>query len=85
MASASRSMHLVGVVQFDATVPPVVGDGYVRGEGIAAIIVQRASKASRIYATVVHAKSNTDGHKEQGLHYIHTALHMLHRNYIPIG
>jgi hypothetical protein len=74
MAKASRSMHLVGVVEFYTTVPPVVGDGYVRGEGIAAIIVQRASKASRIYATVVHAKSNTDGHKEQGLHDTHILL-----------
>ena len=42
------------------------GDGYVRGEGIAAIFLQRAQSAHRVYATVVHAKSNTDGNKEQG-------------------
>ncbi|KAJ1364192.1 hypothetical protein KIN20_024223 [Parelaphostrongylus tenuis] len=43
------------------------GDGYCRTEGIAAIFIQRKSKANRIYATVVHAKSNTDGFKEQGI------------------
>ncbi|KJH41745.1 acyl transferase domain protein [Dictyocaulus viviparus] len=43
------------------------GDGYCRTEGIAAIFIQRKSKANRIYATVVHAKSNTDGYKEQGI------------------
>ncbi|VDP18356.1 unnamed protein product [Heligmosomoides polygyrus] len=43
------------------------GDGYCRTEGVAAIFIQRKSKANRIYATVVHAKSNTDGYKEQGI------------------
>jgi fatty acid synthase len=43
------------------------GDGYCRTEGVAAIIIQRKSVARRIYASVVHAKSNTDGYKEQGI------------------
>lgn len=43
------------------------GDGYCRTEGVAAIFIQRKAKAQRIYATVVHAKSNTDGYKEQGI------------------
>ncbi|EPB72575.1 Beta-ketoacyl synthase protein [Ancylostoma ceylanicum] len=43
------------------------GDGYCRTEGVAAIFIQRKSKANRIYATVLHAKSNTDGYKEQGI------------------
>lgn len=42
------------------------GDGYVRGEGIVAIVLQKVSKAHRIYATVVHAKCNTDGAKVDG-------------------
>lgn len=43
------------------------GDGYCRTEGISAIFIQRTSAARRIYATIVHAKSNTDGYKEQGI------------------
>uniref|UniRef100_A0AC35U6Z3 Carrier domain-containing protein n=1 Tax=Rhabditophanes sp. KR3021 TaxID=114890 RepID=A0AC35U6Z3_9BILA len=43
------------------------GDGYCRTEGVAAIFLQRSSNAKRIYATIVHAKSNTDGYKEQGI------------------
>uniref|UniRef100_A0A0N4ZB91 Fatty acid synthase n=1 Tax=Parastrongyloides trichosuri TaxID=131310 RepID=A0A0N4ZB91_PARTI len=43
------------------------GDGYCRTEGVAAILLQRAPNAKRVYATVVHAKSNTDGYKEQGI------------------
>uniref|UniRef100_A0A1I7T189 Fatty acid synthase n=1 Tax=Caenorhabditis tropicalis TaxID=1561998 RepID=A0A1I7T189_9PELO len=43
------------------------GDGYCRTEGVAAIFIQRKKKAQRIYATVLHAKSNTDGYKEQGI------------------
>ncbi|KAI6188362.1 Fatty acid synthase [Aphelenchoides besseyi] len=43
------------------------GDGYCRSEAVSAIILQRASAARRIYATIVHAKSNTDGYKEQGI------------------
>ncbi|CAI4233223.1 unnamed protein product [Auanema sp. JU1783] len=43
------------------------GDGYCRTEGIAAIFIQRKQKAQRIYATIVHAKSSTDGYKEQGI------------------
>lgn len=43
------------------------GDGYCRTEGISAIFIQKTSAAKRIYATIVHAKSNTDGYKEQGI------------------
>uniref|UniRef100_A0A914DXV9 Fatty acid synthase n=1 Tax=Acrobeloides nanus TaxID=290746 RepID=A0A914DXV9_9BILA len=42
-------------------------DGYCRTEGIAAILIQRKSAARRIYFTVVHAKSDTDGYKEEGV------------------
>jgi len=43
------------------------GDGYVRAEAIGAILLQKASDARRIYCTVVHAKSNTDGYKSEGI------------------
>jgi fatty acid synthase len=31
------------------------------------IFLQKASAARRVYATVVNARTNTDGHKEQGV------------------
>lgn len=42
-------------------------DGYCRSEGIVAVLLQKASIARRIYATVVHAKTNTDGYKANGI------------------
>jgi len=42
------------------------GDGYVRSETIMAIYLQKKESAKRIYATVVHSKSNSDGYKDQG-------------------
>lgn len=43
--------------------------GYVRGEAVAVIFLQRAKNAKRIYATVLHAKTNCDGYKEEGIIY----------------
>ncbi|XP_017888250.2 fatty acid synthase-like, partial [Ceratina calcarata] len=41
--------------------------GYVRSEAIGTILLQKAKNAKRIYAQVVHSKSNSDGYKEQGI------------------
>ena len=35
-----------------------------------AIYLQKAQNAKRIYATVVHAKNNSDGNKQQGIWFI---------------
>lgn len=43
------------------------GNGYVRSEAAATILLQRQSAARRIYATVVAAKCNTDGYKSMGI------------------
>lgn len=43
------------------------GNGYVRSEAMVAVLLQRRSSAKRVYATVVHSKSNCDGFKEQGV------------------
>lgn len=43
------------------------GNGYVRSEAAVIIFLQKASAARRVYATVVNARTNTDGHKEQGI------------------
>jgi fatty acid synthase len=41
-------------------------DGFVRSETVGCLLLQRRSQAKRVYATVVHAKTNTDGHKSFG-------------------
>ncbi|EFN62855.1 Fatty acid synthase, partial [Camponotus floridanus] len=41
--------------------------GYMRSETISIIFLQKAKRAKRIYATVVYAKTNCDGFKEQGI------------------
>src|SRR5699024_5830847 len=43
------------------------GNGYVRSEAAVVVYLQKASAANRIYATVLGAKVNTDGYKEQGI------------------
>lgn len=45
------------------------GDGYVRSESTAVVFLQKAKNSRRVYAQVVHSKTNSDGHKEQGLTY----------------
>ncbi|KMQ91191.1 fatty acid synthase, partial [Lasius niger] len=42
-------------------------NGYMRSETIGIVYMQKAKKAKRIYATVVYAKTNCDGYKEQGI------------------
>lgn len=44
-----------------------IGNGYVRSEAVVVIYLQKASDAKRIYASVVNARTNTDGSKEQGI------------------
>jgi fatty acid synthase len=44
-------------------------NGYARAEAICAIFLQKAHDAKRVYATVIHAKTNCDGYKEQGITY----------------
>ncbi len=44
-------------------------NGYSKGEACVVILLQRKSDAKRIYATVIHTKTNTDGFKELGITY----------------
>jgi fatty acid synthase len=41
--------------------------GYVRGETVASIFLQKAKNARRIYAQIVNTKVNCDGFKEHGI------------------
>jgi hypothetical protein len=44
----------------------ISGDGYCRSEGIIAIYLQKHKDAKRIFCTIVHSKTNSDGNKEEG-------------------
>ncbi|XP_046963942.1 fatty acid synthase-like [Vanessa cardui] len=44
-------------------------NGYARSEAIVVCILQKAKDSRRIYAQVLHAKTNCDGYKEQGISY----------------
>jgi fatty acid synthase len=44
-------------------------DGFVRGETVCCLFLQRKSKAKRIYATVLHSQTNIDGNKNNGMFF----------------
>ncbi|XP_066594557.1 fatty acid synthase [Prorops nasuta] len=42
-------------------------NGYTRSEAVSVIFMQKAKDAKRIYAQMIHGKTNSDGFKEQGI------------------
>jgi acyl transferase domain-containing protein len=42
------------------------GDGFAMSEAVVAACIQRRRDASRVYATIRHIKSNSDGYKKTG-------------------
>nr|XP_050846949.1 fatty acid synthase-like isoform X1 [Vespula vulgaris] len=42
-------------------------NGYTRSECVSVAFLQKAKTAKRIYATIVHAKTNCDGYKREGI------------------
>jgi hypothetical protein len=42
-------------------------NGYTRSEAVCVVFLQKARNAKRIYAKLVHAKTNCDGYKEEGI------------------
>ncbi|KAB0791247.1 hypothetical protein PPYR_03047 [Photinus pyralis] len=42
-------------------------NGYVRSEAVGTLFVQNLKAARRVYAKIINAKANCDGHKEQGI------------------
>ncbi|KAL2715950.1 fatty acid synthase-like [Vespula squamosa] len=42
-------------------------NGYTRSESTFVVFLQKAKTAKRIYATVIHAKANCDGYKDEGI------------------
>lgn len=59
----------VGVLSLDGSCKSfdVDADGYCRAESIGVVFLQKAKYAKRIYSMIVHAKTNCDGFKEQGI------------------
>nr|XP_002738672.1 PREDICTED: fatty acid synthase-like [Saccoglossus kowalevskii] len=45
----------------------VQGNGYCRSEACVAILMMKSSDAKRIYSTVIHGGTNTDGYKDKGI------------------
>ena len=41
-------------------------DGFVRAETVGCVLLQKVSKSKRIYATIIHTKTNIDGYKKHG-------------------
>ncbi|KAF9823811.1 hypothetical protein SFRURICE_006662 [Spodoptera frugiperda] len=44
-------------------------NGYARSEAIVVVFLQKAKDSRRVYAQLLHAKTNCDGYKEQGITY----------------
>ncbi|XP_050524285.1 fatty acid synthase [Daktulosphaira vitifoliae] len=44
-------------------------NGYVRSEAVCVVYLQKSKYSKRIYARLIHAKTNCDGYKEQGITY----------------
>lgn len=67
---------------FDAS-----GNGYVRSEAAVVVFLQKASAAKRVYATILGAKCNTDGHKEQGITFPSGSMQnrLIRETYAEIG
>ncbi|XP_035738069.1 fatty acid synthase-like isoform X1 [Vespa mandarinia] len=42
-------------------------NGYTRSETVSVAFLQKAKNAKRIYATIIHAKTNCDGYKKEGI------------------
>lgn len=63
--------YFLGVLSSDGYCRPfdIAADGYARSETVAAIYLQKAKNAKRIYAICPHVKINSDGYKEEGITY----------------
>ncbi|XP_059048171.1 fatty acid synthase-like [Achroia grisella] len=67
----SLQFFRLGVLSLDGTCKSFdnKANGYARSEAIAVCFLQKAKDSKRIYAQILHAKTNCDGYKEQGITY----------------
>lgn len=61
----------LGVVSRDGFCRPFDKNatGYSRAEALSTIFIQRRRDANRVYATLMHSKTNCDGFKEEGINF----------------
>ncbi|XP_053996082.1 fatty acid synthase [Hylaeus anthracinus] len=67
----SLQFHKLNMLSQDGTCKAFDADGkgYVRAEAVGTVFLQKAKDARRVYATVLHSKTNVDGNKVQGITY----------------
>lgn len=67
--TSSLEFHRLGMLSPDGTCKAFDADGkgYVRSETVSALFLQKSKDARRVYATVIHSKTNTDGNKVEGI------------------
>ncbi|EAT46627.1 AAEL002237-PA [Aedes aegypti] len=67
----SYQFSLLGVLAKDGVCRPFdeKANGYTRSEVICAAFLQKAKDANRIYAHILHSKTNCDGFKSEGITY----------------
>ncbi|KAL6257917.1 hypothetical protein P5V15_011516 [Pogonomyrmex californicus] len=66
----------LGILSLDGYCRPFdsAANGYSRSETVAALYLQKAKNAKRIYATCPHIKINSDGYKEEGITFPSTLV-----------
>lgn len=66
----------LGVLSNDGVCRPfdASANGFCRAETISCIFLQKKPDAKRVYATIVHCKSNCDGFKEEGITFPSTKM-----------
>ncbi|XP_058840211.1 fatty acid synthase-like [Topomyia yanbarensis] len=67
----SYQFNLLGVLARSGVCRPFdeKASGYTRAEAVCAVLLQKAPDAKRIYAHVLHSKTNCDGFKSEGITY----------------
>ncbi|CAD6237323.1 GSCOCG00002250001-RA-CDS, partial [Cotesia congregata] len=72
----SLQFSRLGVLSADGRCKSFDADanGYTRSETVSIAFLQKAKDAKRIYATIIHGKTNCDGFKEQGITFPSSAM-----------
>ncbi|XP_046739716.1 fatty acid synthase-like [Diprion similis] len=75
----SQQFFLLGVLSADGSCKSfdAEGNGYCRSEALCAIYLQKSKDAKRIYAHVVHSKTNCDGYKEEGITFPSSTMQLV--------